>query len=118
MGTRDGKPYRVEVDVPALFLDDKSDFNVHVKGGDSVYVGRAAMFYDYGEVQRPGAFRLERNMTVMQGLAQGGGVTTRGSEKSLKVYRHDKSGKLDKLSLDGSAALEPNDVIYVPESLF
>lgn len=118
MGTRDGKPYRVEVNIPSVFLDDKPDLNVQVKGGDTLYVGRAAMFYVYGEVQRPGAFRLERNMTVMQGLAQGGGVTTRGSEKSLRVYRHDRTGKLEKLSLDGSAVLEPNDVIYVPESLF
>lgn len=118
VGTRDGKPYRIEVNVPALFLDDKVNDDIEVMGGDTIFVGRADMIYVYGEVQRPGAYRLERHMTVMQGLAEGGGVTTRGSESSLKVFRRDGSGKLEKLSLSGSDLLRPNDVIYVPESLF
>ena len=38
------------------------------------------MFYIYGEAQRPGPYRIERGMTVMQALAQGGGPTPRGSQ--------------------------------------
>jgi hypothetical protein len=34
---------------------------------------------------RPGQFRFERDMTVVQALAVGGGVTLRGTEKGLTV---------------------------------
>ena len=39
------------------------------------------MFYIYGEVTRAGAYRLEPNMTVMQAIAAGGGITPRGSDR-------------------------------------
>ena len=48
--------------------------------GDTIYVHRAPIFYIYGEAQRPGPYRVERGMTVMQALAQGGGPPPRGSE--------------------------------------
>lgn len=118
IGTRNGKPYRVEADIPSMFLDNKRDSDVYVAGGDTLYVHRAPVFYIYGEVQRPGAYRLERGMTVMQGLAQGGGPTLRGSEKALKVMRRDKSGVVGQLAPAKSDALLADDVIYVPESMF
>jgi polysaccharide export outer membrane protein len=38
-------------------------------------VDRQPLVYIYGEVQRPGPMRLEREMTLMQALATGGGLT-------------------------------------------
>ena len=56
------------------------------------------MVYIYGEVQRPGAMRLERGMTVMQALATGGGLTLRGTEKGLRVHRKGSDGKVQVIS--------------------
>jgi polysaccharide export outer membrane protein len=117
-GTRNGKPYRIEADIATIFLDNKRDADIYVANGDTLYVHRAPAFYIYGEVQRPGAYRLERAMTVMQGLAQGGGPTLRGSEKSLKVMRRGKSGMVEEISPARSEMLQADDVIFVPESLF
>ena len=52
-----------------------------VQADDVIYVEEAPVFFIYGEAQRPGSFRIEKDMTVMQALAQGGGPTARGSEK-------------------------------------
>ncbi|WP_206199302.1 polysaccharide export protein EpsE [Parasulfuritortus cantonensis] len=117
-GVRQGKPYRVQADIAAMFLDDQRSADVYVAGGDTLYVHRAPVFYIYGEVQRPGVYRLERGMTVMQGLAQGGGPTLRGSEKSLKVVRRYGDAKAEEIAPAKSDALKADDVIYVPESLF
>ena len=87
VGTRDGQPFRKEVDLPALFRNPQRDEDVIIHNGDTVYVDRAPLVYIYGEVQRPGALRLERGMTVMQALATGGGLTLRGTEKGLRVHR-------------------------------
>ena len=117
-GTRNGKAFRKEIDIPSLFLDDKRKDDVLVEGGDIIYVNRAPMFYIYGEVQRPGSYRIERNMTLMQALAQSGGPTLRGTQKNMKIFRRDASGKLEENSLDMTAPIKEEDVLYVRESLF
>jgi polysaccharide export outer membrane protein len=118
LGTRNGKAFRKEIDIPSLFLDDKRKDDVLVEGGDIIYVHRAPMFYIYGEVQRPGSYRIERNMTLMQALAQSGGPTLRGTQKNIKIFRRDASGKLDEKSLELTSPVSGDDVLYVRESLF
>lgn len=117
IGVRDGKTTRREIDIPALFLKG-SESDVPVAGGDILYVHRAPTFYIYGEVQRPGAFRLERNMSVMQALATGGGINQRGTLRGLQVHRRDPEGLLQIVEPALEDLLRPDDVIYVRESLF
>jgi polysaccharide export outer membrane protein len=117
-GVRDGQPFRKEIDVAGLFLDNRRGEDILVEGGDAIYVHRAPMFYIYGEVQRPGSYRLERNMTLMQALAQAGGPTLRGTQKDIKIFRRGGSGKPEEISLNLSAPVNVDDVLYVRESLF
>jgi polysaccharide export outer membrane protein len=63
--------------------------DVDLQAGDVLYVERAPRFYIYGEVQRPGQFRLERAMTVLQALSAGGGLTPRGTERGIRIKRAD-----------------------------
>lgn len=117
-GQRAGKPFRKQVDIPSIFLADRLQDDVVLQGGDTIYVHRAAVFYIYGEAQRPGAFRIERDMTVMQALAQGGGPTLRGSEKRLRLHRKAADGSVQQIEPQLTDPVLPNDVIYVRESLF
>ncbi len=117
VGTRDGKPYRKEIDVPEMFINHMTGDDILVRAGDVIFVRRAPMFYIYGEVQRPGMYRVERNMNVMRALAEAGGPTQKGTVRGLKLYR-DKSGKTEELTPDITAPLQGNDVLYVEESLF
>ncbi|KQP17932.1 polysaccharide export protein EpsE [Pseudorhodoferax sp. Leaf267] len=117
-GMRDGKPFRKLIDIPALFLDEESGNNLLVAAGDTLYVHRAPVFYIYGEAQRAGPYRIERGMTVMQGLAMGGGPTNRGSESRLRLHRRDASGVVQQTTPSLTDTLQQNDVIYVRESLF
>lgn len=118
VGTRNGKQFRKQIDIPSIFLDDKLQDNIVLQGGDSIYVHRASVFYIYGEVQRPGAFRVERDMTIMQALAQGGGPTARGSEKRLRLHRRAADGSIQLIEPQLTDPVLPNDVIYVKESIF
>jgi len=117
-GTRDGKPFRKEVDIVGMFLDNRLQDDLIVAGGDVIYVHRQPMFYIYGEVQRSGAYRLERDMSIMQGLATGGGLTTRGTENGVRVHRRGADGKLQIIDATLDQPLRADDVIYVRESLF
>jgi len=117
-GERAGKPYRKEIDIPALFLYNKQDDDVTVAPGDVIYVNRAPLFYIYGEVQRPGSYRVERGMTVRQALAQGGGPTQRGTERGLRLHRRGPSNQLEATSPRLDDLVQPGDVFYVGDSLF
>jgi polysaccharide biosynthesis/export protein len=117
-GQREGKPFRRVIDIPALFLNERSSDDILLSGGDTLYVNKAPVFYIYGEAQKPGPYRIERGMTVMQALAQGGGPTARGSGNRLRLHRRDGSGKLQELTPQLNDQVRPDDVIYVRESLF
>ncbi len=115
---RDGKTTKQELDVDQLFKSGNTASNLMLRAGDMIYVPRQPMFYIYGEVARPGAFRLERNMNVFQALSVGGGLTPRGTERGIKIKRRDAEGKLQTVDASGSDSLQPDDVVYVKESLF
>ncbi len=117
-GVRDGKPFRKEIDLPAVYMEGRQNEDLIVSGGDVVYVHRAPMFYIYGEAQRPGAYRVERGMTIQQALAQGGGPTVRGTEYGIRVHRRNASGQIERISPEWHDPVLPDDVIYVRESLF
>lgn len=118
VGTRSGQAYRVEIDLPGVFAPGKRGNDVVLRDGDVIWVDRQPQIYFYGEVQRPGAVRLERNMTLMQALASAGGVSQRGTEKGLRVNRREESGEVRVIEPKMNDLLKPNDVVFVRESLF
>ena len=119
VGMRDGKLMRRNIDVVAMLLSGSKGDDIAVENGDIFYINRAPVFYIHGEVQRPGSYRVERDMTLMQALAQGGGISLRGTERSMKVYRrNEKTGKVEQIELDMLDPIQADDVIYVRESWF
>jgi polysaccharide biosynthesis/export protein len=118
VGTRDGKPFRAEIDVPTLFASGRRDKDIFILNGDTVWVDRQPLVYIYGEVQRPGAMRLERDMTLLQVLATGGGLTARGTERGIKVHRRDADGSIKVIEGVMAEKLREGDVVFVRESLF
>ncbi len=117
VGTRGGKPFRQTVDLPALFRGGEGSDPV-IEHGDAIYVERAPLVYIYGEVQRPGALRLERGMTLLQALAAGGGLTQRGTEKGIRVHRKNAAGEVQVLTPGMDDRVQDGDVVFVRESLF
>jgi len=105
---RGGKAQTVDVLAKAFEL----------RNGDTIVVDRAPVFYIYGEVTRAGAYRVEPNMTVMQAIAAGGGITPRGSERRLLLRRSTGDGKYVENSVDLLQTVKPDDVLYVKEAIF
>jgi polysaccharide export outer membrane protein len=117
-GTRDGKPFRAEVDMPSVFATGGTGKDMLINNGDSIWVDRQPLVYIYGEVQRPGPMRVERGMTVMQSLATGGGLTQRGTQKGIRIHRRAADGKVQVMEPMLDDKVQDGDVVYVRESLF
>ena len=118
VGTRNGNPIKMDIDLPAILQAGKSELDMTVENGDIIYVDRAPTAYIYGEVQRPGAIRVERGLTLLQALAESGGLTARGTERGIKVHRRDANGVVRVEDIKMNDLIERDDVIYVRESLF
>lgn len=115
---RDGQSQKEVVDLLDMVRSGNLKKDLDLMTDDVVYVERAPRFYVYGEVQKPGPYRLERNMTVQQVLSVGGGLTARGTERGIRVKRRDADGKVKEFKADLEDLVEIDDVIYVKESWF
>jgi polysaccharide export outer membrane protein len=112
-----GQPKRQRIDLAELMRSGDLKANVPLAKGDIVLVPEMDVFYIYGEVQRPGRYKLERSMTVMQGLSVASGITPRGNAKGIVLNRQSEAG-IRSLQSDLSDPLQPNDVVYVRTAVF
>jgi polysaccharide export outer membrane protein len=114
---RSGKQEKIEVDLGAMMRNGDLSKNVQLEPGDTIFVQKAPLIYIYGEVQRAGAYPIAQNMTVMQALALGGGVTVRGTERGIQISRRTANG-VNRIDARLTDRVQPDDVIHVKESLF
>jgi polysaccharide export outer membrane protein len=109
----------VRANLDALQRGDLSQ-NVTLRPGDMVFVPRAeqpAPVYVMGLVKAPGAYQVTRGATVLQVLAQAGGVTDRGSTGRIKLVRKNGARNVEmKASLQDP--VQPGDTILVHRRLF
>jgi len=84
-----------------------------------------------GEVTKPGSYELppESKLTVLEAISLAGGFTQVAAKDRTKVIRTTSDGRSQNLTVEVSAIttrgeknkdlpLEPNDVVYVPQSFF
>ena len=112
-----GQPKRTRVDLVDLLQNGNVKADMALSNGDIVLVPQMDVFYIYGEVQKSGQYKLERNMTIMQGLSVASGMTPRGSIKGIVVNRLE-NGIITSRPSALTDRLQPNDVVYVKTAVF
>jgi polysaccharide export outer membrane protein len=85
----------IRIDLDELLIGATAQ-SLRLESGDTIFIPEAAYFFVYGEVERPGRYRLERGMTAIQAISNAGGYTPYAAAKHLKVFRyhvhHEKCG--------------------------
>lgn len=109
---------RYEIDLDALIQAGAGQQYFELLAGDTVVVPKAQLFYIYGEVRNPNAYKLKPGMTVIQALSLAGGLTDKGSDKRIDIRRQFADGRLRSFSTNLNEPLMPDDVVYVRERLF
>ncbi len=112
-----GQPRKTRVDLIDLLRNGNVKTNLPLANGDIVLVPEMDVFYIYGEVQKPGLYKLERDMTVMQGLSVASGMTPRGTVKGIVLNRL-AGTTMTSLGTNLEDRLQPNDVLYVKTAVF
>lgn len=94
-------------------------------GGGGVAAVRTMDVYVMGEVGSPGKKAVKQGTTLLQFLAEAGGLTKFAAEKRIELHRTSSgaetvylfsySGKGHGSRIAGSTVLAPGDVVIVPE---
>lgn len=113
---RDGQSQ--EYDLANLGQGGQAINQVVVHPGDRVFVPRQKMIYVYGEVLRPGSYPLTEKMTVMKAIAVAGGFNGKADKDDIALQRPSAKGGVEDQEVDLASLLQPEDVVYVNESLF
>jgi polysaccharide export outer membrane protein len=112
------------LDLRGLYHGDQFAVNFPLQSNDVVYVPYNVdnVVYVMGQVSKPGAYAVSPNMSVVQALAQAGGLTENASPSKVALARPSQNlqKEIDLDSLikgDGSLnyAVEPGDIVYVPK---
>jgi polysaccharide export outer membrane protein len=104
--------------------------NVRIQAGDTVFVVSRDdnSFYVFGEVKRPGAYALEKETNILEGITIAGGFTEKASPGRTRVIRGGPAGQqvleidmndiIKRGQREKAVRLQANDVVVVPESFF
>lgn len=86
-------------------------FAAPLRPDDVLVVPRLPDVYAFGQVARPGAFPLRPGATIASLLVQAGGLNQAASARDVQVLRGERTLEVEGLE----QALEPGDVVFVPQ---
>jgi polysaccharide export outer membrane protein len=109
---------KIVIDLERLIEKGDASLNVPIRDGDSVYISKADVYYVSGEVNKPGSYKLEPDLTVIKAIATAGGFSKIAAKGKIRIIRVVEGQKkvLENVKMDASVL--PDDVIIVPESFF
>ena len=123
--TAEGKQETISIDLSGAVPRDK---NFRIEDGDTVMVPKGNTFFVFGEVKKPGAYQLDKETNVLEGITIAGGFTDKAAPGRTRVIRTTDKGQqtigvnmndiIHRGQRDKAIRLLENDVIVVPESFF
>jgi len=127
----DGQTSTVAIDLKELLVNANQALNIPIEPNDviNVPVDREIRVFVMGRVTRPGAVKakLSEGITLLQAIADAGGLAEGAKEGSITITRKDKTGKEQKIKVNlkdvikgrkKDIKLQEGDVVYVPESFW
>jgi polysaccharide biosynthesis/export protein len=113
-----GSVTKQEINLRDMLDPTKKTDLVPVQQGDIIYIPKAPMFYIYGEVQRPGSYRIEPKLTIAQAISLGGGLTNRGTDRDILVKRTTEKAGVQNIEVKLTDLVQKDDVIVIDERWF
>jgi polysaccharide export outer membrane protein len=127
----DGVTSSVAIDLKDLLVNGNQTLNIPIEPNDviNVPVDREIRVFVMGRVTKPGAIKakLSEGVTLLQAIADAGGLAEGAKESAITITRKDKAGKEQKIRVNlrdiirgkkKDVALQEGDVVYVPESFW
>ncbi|MDI6698447.1 MAG: polysaccharide biosynthesis/export family protein [Candidatus Saccharicenans sp.] len=128
---QDGNTASISIDLEDLLLNGDQRLNIPLQPNDviNIPVDKLITIYVFGQVRNPGALqvKMSKKITLLQAIAQAGGLSENASKRGVIVKRKDKAGKETNLRVNlndiikgkrKDIPLREGDVVIVKESIF
>lgn len=128
---QDGNTASISIDLEDLLLNGNQRLNIPLKPNDviNIPVDKLITIYVFGQVRNPGALqvKMSKKITLLQAIAQAGGLSENASKRGVVIKRKDKTGKETNLRINlndvikgkrKDIPLREGDVVIVKESIF
>ena len=128
-GAADRSNAALRLSLDKIQAGDPSE-NTSVHSQDIVIVSKAQAYsyYIFGEVKKPGAYTLDKDTNILEGITVAGGFTDKAAPGRTRVIRSTPEGQkvievdMNDILRRGREAktvmLQESDVVVVPESFF
>lgn len=113
-----GDEDNIAIDLNRLIKKGDTALNIPIRDGDSVYISKADVYYVSGEVNKPGYYKLEADITIIKAITTAGGFSKIAAKGKVKVNRVVDGEQQVVESVKMDMPVLPDDVIIVPESFF
>jgi polysaccharide export outer membrane protein len=127
----DGATSTIPIDLKDLLVNGNQTLNIPIEPNDviNVPVDKDIRVFVMGRVTRPGAVKakLSEGITLLQAIADAGGLAEGAKKGSVTITRKDKTGKEQKIKVNlgdilkgrkKDIKLQEGDVVFVPESFW
>lgn len=91
--------------------------NIELQDGDTIHVPRAETTFVFGEVKAPGAYPIQKDMTVLQAISLAGGHTEHAALNRITIVRV-VNGETKEIKAKLTDIVKAGDTIKVPERYF
>jgi polysaccharide biosynthesis/export protein len=129
--SKQGQKEVIQVNINDIMVKGDKDKNVTLEPEDVIVIPKGFWQVSVmGEVMRPGKYEMpkEKQLTIMEAIALAGGFTKDAAVNNTKILRS-KNGKEAVIKVNikditqnnkknKDVLLEPEDIIFVPESFF
>ncbi|MBP6909787.1 MAG: polysaccharide biosynthesis/export family protein [Candidatus Saccharicenans sp.] len=128
---QDGTAASISIDLEDLMINGNQNLNIPIQANDviNVPVDKLMNVYVFGEVRQPGALqvKMSNKITLLQAIAQAGGLSENATKRGVTIKRRDKSGQEINLSVNlndiikgkkKDVPLQEGDVVIVKQSIF
>jgi polysaccharide export outer membrane protein len=128
---QDGTAASISIDLEDLMINGNQNLNIPIQANDviNVPVDKLINVYVFGEVRQPGALqvKMSNKITLLQAIAQAGGLSENATKRGVTIKRRDKSGQEINLSVNlndiikgkkKDIPLQEGDVVIVKQSIF
>lgn len=108
----------INVDLQKLLEQGLLSENMAIMNGDNIYIPPKRVYYVTGEVKNSGEYVYLTGLTVLQALTKAGGLSGKAAPNRIKIIRSTDNIEQLLQNVRMDEAVQPNDVIVVPESYF
>ncbi len=110
----DLKPSEIEEKIETIFSENDYLLNPQV----TVFIREYRPIFIYGQVNKPGAYPFENNLTIEKAIAIAGGLAPRASKDKIKLRRKSIDDSEYRKYVKMQKLIHPGDVITIGESFF